>query len=50
MYRLWESGEVSTEFCWGNLLERDNLEDTGADRRIVLKWMLKTYKGESGMD
>jgi hypothetical protein len=49
MYRVWESGEVSTEFCWGNLLERDYLEDTASDRRIILNCRLK-YNGESGQD
>jgi hypothetical protein len=28
-------GEVYTGFLWGNLRERDNLEDAGADRRII---------------
>jgi hypothetical protein len=30
--------EVYTEFWWGNLRERDHLEDPGMDRRIILKW------------
>jgi hypothetical protein len=34
-------GEVHTGFWWGNLRERDNLEDLGVDGRIILKWMVK---------
>jgi hypothetical protein len=30
-------GEVYTGFWWGNLRERDHLEDPGVDRRIILK-------------
>jgi len=30
-------GEVHTVFSWGNLRERDHLEDTGVDRRIILR-------------
>jgi hypothetical protein len=31
-------GEVYTGFWWGNLRERDHLEDPGIDGRIILKW------------
>jgi len=30
-------GEVCTEFWWGNLWERDHLEDPGVDGRIILR-------------
>jgi len=30
-----------TVFWCRNLKERDHLEDTGLDRRIILKWVLK---------
>ena len=30
-------GEVYTGFWWGNLRERDNLEDPGIDGRIILR-------------
>jgi hypothetical protein len=30
---LWET--------WGNLRERDHLEDPGADKRKILKWIFK---------
>jgi hypothetical protein len=28
--------ETYTGFCWGNLRERDHLEDLGLDGRIIL--------------
>jgi len=28
---MWERGEVYTGFWWGNLRERDHLEDPGVD-------------------
>jgi hypothetical protein len=33
--------EVYTGFWWGNLKERDHLEDPGIDRRIVLRWIFR---------
>jgi len=35
MYRVWGRGEGYTEFWWGNLRERDHLEDTCVDGRII---------------
>jgi len=40
--------EVCTGFWWGNLRERDHSEDAGADRRIILRWILGS--GIGGMD
>jgi hypothetical protein len=37
MWRVWVRGEVCTEFWWGNLMERDHLEDPGVDERIKLR-------------
>ena len=31
--------EICAEFWWGNLRERDHLEDTGVDGRIILRWI-----------
>jgi hypothetical protein len=28
---VWETGEVHTEFWWGNLRKREHLEDLGVD-------------------
>jgi len=31
------TGEAYTEFWWGNLRERDHLEEPGVDGRIILR-------------
>jgi hypothetical protein len=44
-------GKVYTGFGWGNLKERDHLEDPGIDRRIILRWIFKKSGwGGHGMD
>ena len=35
-------------FWWGNLRERDHLEDPDLEGRIILKWIFKKWDG--GMD
>jgi hypothetical protein len=37
MWHIWGRGELHTGFWWGNLKERDNLEDLGVDERLVLR-------------
>jgi hypothetical protein len=32
---------VCKGFWWGNLRERDHWGDTGIDRRIILRWILR---------
>jgi len=34
-------GEVYTGVWWGNLRERDHLEDPGLDGRIILRWVFR---------
>ena len=33
-------GEVETDFWWGNLSERDHLENPSVDGMVILRWML----------
>jgi hypothetical protein len=39
MWHVWETGEVHTGFLWGDLREREHLEDLGVDGRIILKFI-----------
>jgi hypothetical protein len=44
---LWGRGDMHTAFWLGNLRERDQLEDIGADGRIILQWIFKKWDGEA---
>jgi hypothetical protein len=35
-------GEVYTGFWWGNLREREHLEDPGGDERITLRLIFRS--------
>jgi hypothetical protein len=34
-------GEVHAGFWWGNVSERDHLEDQGRSWRLILKWIVR---------
>jgi hypothetical protein len=42
------SGDVHTGFWWGDLREKDQLEELGIDGRVILKWIFKKWYG--GLD
>jgi hypothetical protein len=42
--------EVFTGFWWGNLRERDQLEDPSLDGRIILRWIFRKWDVEYGLD
>ena len=48
MWHVWGITEMHTGVCWGNLRERDHLEDLEVDRTIILKWILNIM-GERGL-
>ena len=34
---------MHTGFWWGNLRERDHLEEAGVDGRIILRWIFRKW-------
>jgi hypothetical protein len=46
---LW-GGEAYTAFWWGNLRERDHLEDPGIDGMIIVRWMFRKWGVGHGLD
>ena len=41
---------MRTGFMWGDLMERDHLEDLGVDERIILRRIFKNAMGRRGLD
>jgi hypothetical protein len=44
MWHVWGRGGMHIGSWWGNLSERDQLEDLGVDGRIILERTLKDIK------
>jgi len=43
-------GEVCTGFWWGNLRERDHLEDPDIDGSIIYRWIFRKLDVGHGLD
>jgi hypothetical protein len=43
MWHLWKTREVHTGIWWGDLRERDYLEDLGVGGRMIVKWIFKKW-------
>ena len=37
--------EVHTGFWWGNLRDREHMEDPSVDGRIILRWIFRKWYG-----
>jgi hypothetical protein len=46
MWHLQGRGELYTSFWWGNLRERDHLENPGVGERIILRWISEYGMGQ----
>jgi hypothetical protein len=40
---MWGREGAYIGFGWGNLRERDHLEDRGIDGRIILRWIFRKW-------
>jgi hypothetical protein len=44
MWQVWEKREILTEFWWGDLKERNNLENISIDGMVNLKFILNKIR------
>ena len=49
MWRAWRYREAHAGFWWGNVRERDNVEDLGVYVKVISKWVLNRIGG-GGLD
>jgi len=49
-YDVWGRGEGYTGFWWGNLRDRDNLQDPGLNGRIIVRWIFRKLDVGCGLD
>jgi hypothetical protein len=49
MWHVWRKEEESRVLRWGNLREKDNLEDQGLEERTIVKRIFKNLLGELGL-
>jgi hypothetical protein len=49
MLHLRRIVEVHTGFCWGDLKEREYLEDLGVDGSTILKRISRTFEERHGL-
>ena len=50
MQHVWGRGEVRTGLWWGNLRNREHLEDLGAEGRKIWKLIFKSWTRWHGLD
>ena len=47
MLHVWETGDMNTQFWWGDLRERNHLQNLGIGGRIKAKWIFEKWNGEA---
>jgi len=46
---VWETGEMHTRFWWGDMWERDRVEELDFDGTLILRSSLKSGMGRDGL-
>jgi len=47
MWHVWGTVEMHSGTWWGDLRERNHLEDIDVDGRIILKWIAKEWDADA---